>query len=127
MFIFKPTFPNGNDLSSCKGDNLGVWEGCVELELVAWACLSLVALGKGAELLVEGGGGYPRGPTCGAAAAVASVVSDSVRPHRWQPTRLHHPWDSPGKNTADVGNLISDSSAFSKTNLNIWKFTVHPL
>ena len=28
-----------------------------------------------------------------------SVVSDSVRPHRWQPTRLHHPWDSPGKNT----------------------------
>ena len=19
--------------------------------------------------------------------------------HRWQPTRLHHPWDSPGKNT----------------------------
>ena len=26
-------------------------------------------------------------------------MSDSVRPHRWQPTRLHHPWDSPGKNT----------------------------
>ena len=24
---------------------------------------------------------------------------DSVRPHRWQPTRLPHPWDSPGKNT----------------------------
>ena len=23
----------------------------------------------------------------------------SVRPHRWQPTRLPHPWDSPGKNT----------------------------
>ena len=31
-----------------------------------------------------------------------SVVSDSVRPHRWQPTRLRHPWDSPGKNT-EVG------------------------
>ena len=30
---------------------------------------------------------------------VASVVSDSVRPHRWQPTRLPRPWDSPGKNT----------------------------
>ena len=29
---------------------------------------------------------------------VTSVVSDSVRPHRWQPTRLPHPWDSPGKN-----------------------------
>ena len=30
-------------------------------------------------------------------------------------------FDDPG----DVGNLISDSSAFSKTSLNIWKFTVH--
>ena len=30
---------------------------------------------------------------------VASAVSDSVRPHRRQPTRLPHPWDSPGKNT----------------------------
>ena len=29
---------------------------------------------------------------------VASVVSDSVRPHRRQPTRLPHPWGSPGKN-----------------------------
>ena len=26
-------------------------------------------------------------------------MSDSVQPHRWQPTRLPHPWDSPGKNT----------------------------
>ena len=26
-------------------------------------------------------------------------VSDSVRPHRRQPTRLTCPWDSPGKNT----------------------------
>ena len=30
---------------------------------------------------------------------VTSVVSDSVRPHRQQPTRLLCPWDSPGKNT----------------------------
>ena len=22
-----------------------------------------------------------------------------MQPHRWQPTRLPHPWDSPGKNT----------------------------
>ena len=28
---------------------------------------------------------------------------------------------------ADVGNLISGSSAFSKTSWNIWKFTVHIL
>ena len=27
----------------------------------------------------------------------------------------------------DVSNLISDSSAFSKYNFNIWKFTVHVL
>ena len=26
-------------------------------------------------------------------------MSDSVWPHRWQPTRLPHPWYSPGKNT----------------------------
>ena len=28
---------------------------------------------------------------------------------------------------ADVGNLISCSSVFSKSSLNIWKFTVHTL
>ena len=26
-------------------------------------------------------------------------MSNSVRPHRWQPTRLPRPWHSPGKNT----------------------------
>ena len=33
------------------------------------------------------------------ATAAASVMSDSVWPHRRQPTRLPRPWDSPGKNT----------------------------
>ena len=28
---------------------------------------------------------------------------------------------------ADVGNLVSGSSAFSKSSLNIWKFSVHVL
>ena len=28
---------------------------------------------------------------------------------------------------ADVGNFISGSSAFSKSSLNVWKFTVHVL
>ena len=32
-----------------------------------------------------------------------------------------------GDDPEDVGNLISGSSAFSKTSLNIWKFTVHVL
>ena len=26
-------------------------------------------------------------------------MSNSVRPHRWQPMKLPRPWDSPGKNT----------------------------
>ena len=36
---------------------------------------------------------------CCCCCSVTSVVSDSVRPHRRQPTRLLCPWDSPGKNT----------------------------
>ena len=36
---------------------------------------------------------------------IASVVSDSVRPHRRQPTRLLCPWSSPGKNTG-VGSYF---------------------
>ena len=35
----------------------------------------------------------------GCCCQITSVVSDSVRPHGLQPTRLLHPWDSPGKNT----------------------------
>ena len=60
-------------------------------------------------------------------------------PHGLQPTRLLHPWDFPGKSTGvgchcllrydpvDVGNLISGSSAFSKTSLDIREFMVHVL
>ena len=36
---------------------------------------------------------------CCCCCSVTSVVSDSVRPQRRQPIRLHLPWDSPGKNT----------------------------
>ena len=38
-------------------------------------------------------------PCCCCRRSGASVVSDSVRPHRRQPTRLPRPWDPPGKNT----------------------------
>ena len=35
-----------------------------------------------------------------AAAAAKSLQSyPTLWPHRWQPTRFPHPWDSPGKNT----------------------------
>ena len=50
------------------------------------------------------------------AAAAASVVSDSVQPHRWKPTRLCCPWDSPGKNTG-VG-----CHCFSTYNLSVYIF-----
>ena len=44
-----------------------------------------------------------------------SVVSNSLRPHGLQPTRLLRPWDSPGKSTG-VGNLSSISSVqFSRS------------
>ena len=33
-------------------------------------------------------------------------MSNSVQPHRWQPTRLPHPWDSPGKNTGVGCHLL---------------------
>ena len=35
---------------------------------------------------------------CGAAANLLQLCP-TVQPHRRQPTRLPHPWDSPGKNT----------------------------
>ena len=42
----------------------------------------------------------PLGLAAAAAAAAASLQScPTLRPHRRQPTRLPHPWDSPGKNT----------------------------
>ena len=37
--------------------------------------------------------------SCCCCCCVTSVVSAPVRPHRRQPPRLSHPWDSPGKNT----------------------------
>ena len=41
-------------------------------------------------------------------------MSDSVWPHKRQPTRLPHPWDSPGKNTGGVPISFS----------NAWKWKV---
>ena len=36
---------------------------------------------------------------CCCCCQVASAVSNPMQPHRRQPTRIPHPWDSPGKNT----------------------------
>ena len=37
-------------------------------------------------------------------------MSDSVRTHRRQSTRLLCPWDSPGKNTEVGGNLLENTN-----------------
>ena len=50
---------------------------------------------------------------------VASVVSDSVQPHRRQPTRLPYPWDSPGKNTG-VGYHALLQGIFQTQGSNPW-------
>ena len=42
-----------------------------------------------------------------------SVVSDSLRPHGLEPTRLLRPWDSPGKNTG--AGCLSFSRESSQT------------
>ena len=46
-------------------------------------------------------------------------MSDSVRPHRWQPTRLPRPWDSPGKNTG-VGCHFLLQRRLSTADLMLW-------
>ena len=56
-----------------KGTSLAYWWECKLAQLLLWRILMLCY--------------------------VTSVVSDSMRPHRQQPTRLPSTWDSPGKNT----------------------------
>ena len=59
-----------------------------------------------------------------------SVVSDSLRPRGLQPTRLLHPWDSPGKNTG-VGCHFLLQGIFptqgSNAGLPHWRQTLKPL
>ena len=49
----------------------------------------------------------PGKPCCCCCCSAASIVSDSVPTHRRQPTRLPHPWDSPGKNTGVGCHFLS--------------------
>ena len=53
----------------------------------------------GSEIQIESPAYWCSIEPCCCCCCVASVVSDSVWPHKRQPTRLPHPWDSPGKNT----------------------------
>ena len=54
---------------------------------------------------------------------VASVVSDSVRPHRWQPTRLSRPWDSPGKTV--LGNQYINYQEITNFNIKWPSFQIY--
>ena len=40
------------------------------------------------------------------AAAESLQWCPTLRPHRWQPTRLPRPWDSPGQNTGVGGHFL---------------------
>ena len=104
-------------LNSCEPQVRSAW--CSAWALIPhWEVCSSSSPGKGStpgknilhlehncapQHIRAGEGG--RGPTClpllwlCSCCWVASVVSDSVRPHRRQPTKLPRPWDSPGKNT----------------------------
>ena len=53
---------------------------------------------------------------------VASVVFDSVWPHRWQPTRLPRPWDSPGKNTGVGCHCLPFTCSFYSPILNYFDY-----
>ena len=74
-------------------------------------------------LLTPLGGCYT---AAAAAAAAKSLQSNSVRPHRWQPTRLCHPWDSPGKNNGvDCHFLLQCMKVKSKSEVALSCLTLH--
>ena len=53
-------------------------------------------------------------------------MSDSVRPHRWQPTRLRRPWDPPGKNTGEpqgLRGLVGSVHGVEKSQIGLRGFT----
>ena len=47
---------------------------------------------------------------------------NSVRPHRRQPTRLPHPWDSPGKNTGVGCHFLLPAFAHGSSEVTVGVF-----
>ena len=47
-------------------------------------------------------------------------MSDSVWPHRWQPTRLPDPWDSPGENCREPAYCILSAALSTASSFRIW-------
>ena len=46
-------------------------------------------------------------------------MSNSVRPHRWQPTRLLCPWDSPGKSTGVGCHCLLSANIINKVKIQL--------
>ena len=67
------------------------------------------------------------GKGCCCCCWVASVMSNSVRPHRQQLTRLLCPWDSPGKSTRvgchfllQLGKGTTVQTSFEESKICVW-------
>ena len=48
-----------------------------------------------------------------------SVVPDCVQPHRWQPTRLLHPWDFSGKSTGVGCHCLLHGMIYMEINMTL--------
>ena len=57
----------------------------------------------------------------------SSVVSDSLWPHGLQPTRLLHPWESPGKNTAVGYHFLLQGIFPTQGSILCWQVSSWPL
>ena len=88
---FFTTEPPGKPGASCNQISSRVLDLvplAIKFKIGSFSCREILRI----PCCCGGGGGSSGG-------GGASVVFDSVRPHRRQPTRLRPPWDSPGKNT----------------------------
>ena len=78
------------------------WRNCVKSEVGVWPQKEKPGDRQNTQGTEETGHSCPECvlvTVCMLLLLSRSVVSDSVRPQRRQPTRLRGPWDSPGKNT----------------------------
>ena len=97
----------GEDFTGSEGADSG-WRSSVTREPVAAAPLTRSAMRTiSSRDLGQVGGRSVLWTVCQRSCCcrcqVASAVSDSVWPHRRQPTRLLRPWDSPGRSTGGAG------------------------
>ena len=76
--------------------------GFVQKSETSWVLVSLLGgsgLGSKASIIIHGLRKCWKMTPAAAAAAKSRQSCPTLQPHRRQPRRLPHPWDSPGKNT----------------------------